>query len=84
MWGRGYGAEIASAAVDTAFDHLAAQNVRASILSTNRRSRTVAEKVGMSLECEVSRGEHVEVVYVIDLDTWLRVERPSGVDGRRT
>jgi len=71
-WGHGYATEIAMASVDCAFEHLGAQEVRASILSTNTRSRRVAEKAALALECEVVHGEHVEVIYRLDRETWAR------------
>jgi RimJ/RimL family protein N-acetyltransferase len=78
-WGHGYAVEIAVASVDSAFERVGAIEVRASILSTNRRSRRVAEKAGLALECEISHGEQVEVVYVIDRDAWARGrERAAG------
>ena len=70
FWDRGYATEIASASVADAFSRWSADEVRASILSTNARSRSVAERVGMSLECKVSHGDLVEVIYVIDRQTW--------------
>jgi RimJ/RimL family protein N-acetyltransferase len=72
VWGRGYATEIALASAAYAFDQLSADDVRASILSTNTRSRRVAEKVGLSLECEINHGKHVEVIYVTDRATWSR------------
>lgn len=72
MWGRGYATEMAVACVDCAFDHLGAHEVRASILATNTQSRRVAEKAGLSLECEISHGEHVEVIYLVDREAWGR------------
>ena len=72
FWGRGYATEIAQASVDFAFSQGSADEVRASILSSNTPSRSVAEKVGMSLECETSHGDLVEVIYVIDRPTWGR------------
>ena len=76
-WGHGYGVEIALASVDVAFEQLGALEVRASILSTNLRSRRVAEKAGLSLECEIDHGEHVEVVYLVDREGWTRRRRTS-------
>ena len=69
-WGRGYATEIALASMAYAFDQLGADDVRASILSTNTRSRRVAENVGLSLECEIAHGRDVEVIYVIDREVW--------------
>lgn len=81
MWGRGYATEIAAASIDCAFDHLGASEVRASILSTNARSRRVAEKAGLSFECEISHGEHVEVIYLLGRRAWRasgRRQEPKG------
>jgi ribosomal-protein-alanine N-acetyltransferase len=64
-WGRGYATEIATASVAHAFDALGAAEVHASVLSTNRASRRVLEKAGLSVHSEVDHGDHVEVVYVI-------------------
>jgi [ribosomal protein S5]-alanine N-acetyltransferase len=46
-WGRGYGTELASAAVDAAFRALAAQRVRALVEVGNDSSRRVLEKAGL-------------------------------------
>jgi RimJ/RimL family protein N-acetyltransferase len=72
LWGRGYAAEIAVASVALAFERLEAPEVRASILWTNHQSRRVAEKAGMTLECEVPHGELIEAIYLIDRDRWAR------------
>lgn len=81
MWGRGYATEIAVASVDCAFEHLGAHEVRASILSTNTRSRRVAEKAAFSVKSEVSHGEHVEVVYRLDRETWARGRNEAAGEG---
>ena len=72
FWGRGYATEIALASVAYAFGLVSVDDVRASILSTNTPSRSVAEKVGMSLECEISHGDLVEAIYVVDRQAWSR------------
>ena len=56
LWGRGYATEIARASVADAFLRRGADDVRASILSTDTPSRAVAEKAGLTLECEVIYG----------------------------
>jgi RimJ/RimL family protein N-acetyltransferase len=80
LWGRGYATEIGLASVAYAFDRLRANDVGASILSTNTPSRSVAEKVGMSLECEVSHGDLVEVIYVMDRQAWSRSREQQSRD----
>lgn len=65
VWGCGYATEIATASVRHAFDVLNADELYASVLSTNAASRRVLEKVGMSVHREIDHGEHVEVIYAI-------------------
>lgn len=65
VWGRGYATEIASSSVDYAFGVLHADELFASVLSTNAASRRVLEKVGLSVHREVDHDDHVEVIYVI-------------------
>ena len=65
-WRRGYASEIAAAAAAHASDVLGAPAVHASVLSTNEASRRVLEKAGLSVECEIDHGNHVEVIYVIE------------------
>ena len=67
-WGQGYATEIATASVGFAFDVLGADTVHASVLSTNRASRRVLDKAGLSKDCEVDHGDHVEVIYVVRSD----------------
>ena len=75
LWGHGFATAIAEASIAWAFQHLDVDEVRASILSTNRASRRVAEKAGLTLECELSHGEQVEVIYLIDREAWGRSRR---------
>jgi RimJ/RimL family protein N-acetyltransferase len=63
--GRGYATEIAAASVAYAFQELDAQQLYASVLSTNGASRRVLEKAGLSVEREIDHADHVEVIYVI-------------------
>jgi RimJ/RimL family protein N-acetyltransferase len=65
-WGHGYATEIATASVAHAFDALGAEEVHASVLSTNAASRRVLEKAGMSMRHELDHRSHVEVIYAID------------------
>ena len=69
-WGSGFATEVARASVACAFGSVGVDEVRASILSTNAPSRRVAEKAGLSLECEVPHGALVEVIYVIRREEW--------------
>jgi RimJ/RimL family protein N-acetyltransferase len=78
-WGRGYATEIALASLAYAFDNDIADEVRASILSTNNPSRSVAEKAGLTRECEVPHGEHIEVIYLITREAWRRRSDSSSV-----
>jgi RimJ/RimL family protein N-acetyltransferase len=80
FWGRGYATEIGLSSVAYAFHRLRADDIRASILSTNTPSRRVAEKVGMSLESEVSHGDLVEVIYVMDRQAWSRGREQQSTD----
>lgn len=50
FWGRGYGREAAAAAVDFAFDQLAARRVYAQHLGGNDRSAAVLRAIGMTPE----------------------------------
>ena len=59
------GNSIATASVAYAFDQLDARELHASVLSTNRASRRVLEKAGLSVDLEIDHGEHIEVIYVI-------------------
>ena len=65
-WGRGYATEIATASVAHAFSELDAGQVHASVLSTNRASRRVLEKAGLSVHAEIGHGGHVEVIYIVE------------------
>ena len=62
-WGHGYATEIAVASVAYAFEVLGLGQVYASVLSTNAASRRVLEKAGLSVDCEIDHGDHVEVIY---------------------
>ena len=48
-WGNGYAAEAAAACVNYAFDSLSADEVIAEIRPENKKSRHVAERLGMSV-----------------------------------
>jgi RimJ/RimL family protein N-acetyltransferase len=65
-WGRGYATEIATASVTHAFDVLGAEQLHASVLSTNRASRRVLEKAGLAVQTEIDHGNHIEVIYVVE------------------
>jgi RimJ/RimL family protein N-acetyltransferase len=65
-WGRGYATEIATASVTHAFHELGARQLYASVSSTNRASRRVLEKAGLSVEREIEHVDGVEVIYVIE------------------
>ena len=64
-FGHGYATEIAIAAVGYAFGTLNAPELFASVLATNRASRRVLEKAGLSIHREIDHGQHIEVIYVI-------------------
>ncbi len=64
-WGRGYATEVATASVAHAFAFLGAEQLNASVLSTNLASRRVLEKAGLAVESEINHGDHVEVIYFI-------------------
>ena len=48
-WGNGYAAEAAAACVNYAFDSLSADEVIAEIRPENKKSRRVAERLGMAI-----------------------------------
>ena len=64
-WGRGYATEIARASVTHAFAVVSADQLHASVLSTNRGSRRVLEKAGLTVLSEVDHGDYIEVIYFI-------------------
>lgn len=64
-WGLGYATEIATASTAHAFEVLEADELHASVLDTNRASRRVLEKAGLSMKREIDHGTHIEVVYSI-------------------
>jgi RimJ/RimL family protein N-acetyltransferase len=56
-WGRGLATEAATAVREFAFRHLGLDRVISLIRPENGASRRVAEKVGMTLESEILRGD---------------------------
>ena len=57
-WGHGFASEAAAAAREDAFERLRLAELISIIHPANRRSRRVAEKLGMTLEGEVARPGH--------------------------
>lgn len=65
-WNRGLATEAATAVRDYAFGTLRLPRLVSLIRAGNEASRRVAEKVGMTLHAEVTRGGHPYRVYVLD------------------
>jgi RimJ/RimL family protein N-acetyltransferase len=69
FWGRGLASEGASAAVAAAFGHLVTDHVISLILASNRRSVSVAKRLGMRLDREIGDPEMGALcVYALDRD----------------
>ena len=66
MWGHGLATEAALAVVRYAFDELRLPRVISMVRAHNVRSARVAEKVGMTAERRVRRGDIDYVVYGLD------------------
>lgn len=64
-WGKGYATEAAIALRDYAFGPCQLERLIALIDRANRGSERVAQKVGMSLEKEVLRGDKLMRVYAL-------------------
>jgi RimJ/RimL family protein N-acetyltransferase len=64
-WGRGYATEIAVVSVAYALEVLHADELFASVLSTNTASRRVLEKSGLTVHQEIDHGGQVEVIYLV-------------------
>ena len=64
-WGKGYATEAAIALRDYAFDTCQLERLIALLDPANRGSEHVAQKLGMSLEKEVSRGDKLMRVYAL-------------------
>jgi len=71
-WRRGFASEFASAAVDIAFQDLAASRVIGVVRPVNRASRRVLEKAGLTLEREIVYGDHPGLLYVKRRDLLAR------------
>jgi len=67
VWGKGYATEIASAIMKYAFDEKNLKRLIALIKPENRKSESIAKKIGMSFEKEVIRPDGAKrKVYVIE------------------
>jgi RimJ/RimL family protein N-acetyltransferase len=64
FWGRGLATEAAALALETAFEHLAIEEVISLINAANARSSSVATRLGMSRVRDVSRPDTAEVLQV--------------------
>jgi RimJ/RimL family protein N-acetyltransferase len=64
-WGRGYATEAARAAIEFAFDELGLDRVVAVTLPTNRRSRRVMEKCGLTFVGVVHAYGQAQVKYAL-------------------
>ena len=70
-WGRGYATEAAGAALDWAFQHVAARDEWISLIDPdNAASIRVATKLGETLRGETTFREHRVLIYGIDRVTW--------------
>jgi ribosomal-protein-alanine N-acetyltransferase len=65
-WGKGFATEIASKIVAVAFSEVGLTDVVAIALPTNRGSRNVMEKVGLSFECDTTYEGNPQVLYRMD------------------
>jgi RimJ/RimL family protein N-acetyltransferase len=69
-WGRGYAEEAARASINWAREELDASHLISLIADDNRRSESVARKLGMSLEGRAVVGGDIELrVFGLDLET---------------
>jgi RimJ/RimL family protein N-acetyltransferase len=62
-WGKGYGSEMAKAAIDIAFRDIGLHRIEAQINLDNVASQKTAEKAGMKLEC-IRKG------FIYEFDEW--------------
>lgn len=65
-WGNGYATEAATAAIRYGFDELELDRIVAVTLPTNRASRRVLEKCGLSYEGTVQVYGHTQVKYALN------------------
>jgi RimJ/RimL family protein N-acetyltransferase len=80
-WGRGYATEAGAAAVDYGFDVVGADELFSIILPDNRRSQSVAERLGFTLVEERVMSHFPESphgIWRLGRDEWSRREK----DGR--
>jgi RimJ/RimL family protein N-acetyltransferase len=86
-WGQGYATEAARAALQFAFEHLAADEILAWTVPQNGASRRVMEKLGMTHDPaddfdhpRLPEGHRLRrhVVYRIDRATWGASRAPAG------
>jgi RimJ/RimL family protein N-acetyltransferase len=64
-WGRGFATEAATAVRDFALEQLALSRLISLIRPGNAASIRVAEKIGMSREREIVRGDQIYLVYAL-------------------
>jgi ribosomal-protein-alanine N-acetyltransferase len=62
-WGQGYATEAAAAVRDFAWQELGLRRLVSLIRPSNLASSRVAEKIGMTKEQEITRGQYVYCVY---------------------
>lgn len=76
VWGRGYAAEAARAALAHGFETLALERIFAITLESNRASRAVMERIGLSYRKRVDYKGFTDLVWY-DVDRAAYAERTS-------
>jgi [ribosomal protein S5]-alanine N-acetyltransferase len=69
-WGRGLATEMSRVALEVGFDRLGLGRVVSFTLPTNKRSRHVMEKVGMTFERDIVWADMPHVLYRITREQW--------------
>ena len=80
-WGKGYATEAAQASVNHAFGALDAEEVIAEIRPENKKSRRVAERLGMAISgsfVKTYKGKEMpHLIYVITKEEWTARRRKA-------
>jgi RimJ/RimL family protein N-acetyltransferase len=70
VWGRGYATEGAKASLTFGFDRLGLPQIFSMTLPSNRRSRAVMERCGLTPRGEIEFAGHRQVHYAIERERW--------------